>query len=94
MGPRTRAGKNESAATMMITDRRTATKAGLWTCKVPELSGIYFFEASDPAIAKGPMIGMNLPNNIVTPHRMFQNGVASPRPSNPDPLLAAEDVNS
>ena len=25
---------------------------------------------------------------------MFQNGVLSPRPSKPDPLLAAADVNS
>src|SRR6187431_2761230 len=93
-GPRASAGKNESAAMMMITESNTATKAGLSTFNVPELSGIYFFEASDPAIARGPMIGMNLPNNMARPQRIFQKGVASPSPSKPDPLLAAEEVNS
>ena len=93
-GPSASAGKNDSAAIMMITERRTATNAGLSTFSVPELSGINFFEANDPAIASGPMMGINLPNSIHRPHRIFQNGVASPRPSNPEPLFAADEVNS
>src|SRR5215213_7870925 len=87
-GPSVRAGKNESAAIMIITESNTATNAGLSTLRVPELSGTYFFEASDPAIANGPMIGINRPKSIHTPQRIFQNGVASPSPSKPEPLLA------
>ena len=63
-GPSASAGKNDSAAIMMITDSNTATNAGLCTFNVPALSGIYFLEARDPAIAIGPMIGMNLPKSI------------------------------
>lgn len=94
IGPSVNAGKNERAATMMITESSTAINARLSTFNVPLLSGIYFLVAKDPAIANGPMIGINLPNNIASPHRIFQKGVASPKPSKPEPLLAAAEVNS
>ena len=94
IGPSVNAGKKESAATMMITESSTAINAGLSTFNVPLLSGIYFLEANDPAMASGPMIGINLPNNMAIPQRIFQKGVASPKPSKPEPLLAAAEVNS
>src|SRR5262245_41364761 len=93
-GPSVRAGKKDNAAIMIITESNTATNAGLSTFRVPELSGIYFFEASEPAMARGPTIGMNLPKSMQTPQSTFQNGVASVSPSNPEPLFAADDVNS
>lgn len=39
-GPNAKAGKNDRAATMIITERSTATNAGLSTFSVPALSGI------------------------------------------------------
>lgn len=93
-GPSVNAGKKDNAAMMIMTDSNTATNAGLSTFKVPALSGMYFLEARDPAMAIGPMIGMNLPKSIARPHKIFQKGVASPRPSKPEPLLAEADVNS
>ncbi len=94
MGPMVNAGKKDKAAIIIITESNTAMKAKLSTFSVPALSGTYFLAANEPAIANGPMIGMNLPKIITIPQAMFQNGVASPKPSKPEPLLAAEDVNS
>ncbi len=87
IGPSVSAGKNDSAAMMMITHNNTALNATLSTLSVPALSGMYFFDASEPAIANGPMIGMNLASNITKPHMIFQNGVLSLSPSKPDPLF-------
>jgi len=92
-GPSTSAGKNERAATMTMTESNTATNAGLSTFRVPAVSGINFLDANEPAIANGPIIGINLPKIIEIPHRIFQNGVLSPRPSKPEPLFDAADVN-
>jgi hypothetical protein len=39
-------------------------------------------------MATGPMIGINLDNNSTIPVEIFHQGVLSPNPSNPDPLLA------
>ena len=62
--------------------------------RVPALSGIYFFCPRRPAIATCPIIGTNRLNINTIPHDTFQNQVLSPSPSNPEPLLAAQDVNS
>ncbi|MNE40735.1 hypothetical protein D3C80_1347730 [compost metagenome] len=62
--------------------------------RVPLPSGIYFFSASIPAIATGPIIGRKRPNSNTTPVAIFHQGVLSPSPSNPLPLLAVEEVNS
>ena len=72
----------------------TVAKAGVSSFKVPEDSGTNFLAEREPAIAKGPIIGMNLANSITIPLAIFQKGVLSPRPSNPDPLLAEDEVNS
>jgi hypothetical protein len=45
-------------------------------------------------MATGPMIGINLDSNSTIPVEIFHHGVLSPSPSNPDPLLAEEEVNS
>ncbi|MNR27227.1 hypothetical protein D3C85_1444900 [compost metagenome] len=61
---------------------------------VPALSGMCFFFANRPAIAKGPMIGMKRPKSKMTPVKTFQNILLSPKPSKPEPLLALEEVTS
>ncbi|MNE67516.1 hypothetical protein D3C80_1631270 [compost metagenome] len=62
--------------------------------KVPDVSGTGFLTASEPATASMVITEKYRPMNITIPVEIFQNGVASPRPSNPEPLLAAEEVNS
>ena len=88
------AGKNDNAATMNITANVITPNVTVSVLRVPALSGIYFFCAKRPAIATCPMIGMNLLNINTIPHEIFQNHVLSPSPSKPEPLLAAQDVNS
>src|SRR6185312_12965810 len=94
IGPNERAGKKDSAATMRITDRTIIPKVPVSVFRVPALSGMYFFLARIPAIATGPMMGKKRDKSITVPHAIFQKGVLSPSPSNPDPLLAEEEVNS
>ena len=92
MGPSARAGKNESAATIMITTNVISEKVNVSVFNVPALSGTYFFDASSPAMATCPMMGKKRPMIRTIPVEIFQNGVLSAKPSNPDPLFAAEEV--
>lgn len=94
MGPNAKAGKKASAAMMAITANTISPNVAVSVFSVPALSGINFFSASKPAMATGPIIGRNLPNSRTMPVEMFQNGVLSPKPSKPLPLLAAEEVYS
>src|SRR5579859_2780637 len=94
IGPRARAGKKDNAATMMITAKVITPKVPVSVFNVPALSGIYFFFASIPAIATGPIMGRNRDSNITRPQVIFQKGTPSPSPSNPEPLLADEEVYS
>ena len=56
--------------------------------------GARFFGARNPAIAIGSTSAGNRPSRRTTPVAMFQAGLLSDKPSNPDPLLAAAEVNS
>ena len=94
MGPNDKAGKNDKAAMIKITANTMMPKVEVSVLRVPALSGTYFFFAKMPAIATGPIIGKKRANNITVPQAMFQNGVLSPKPSKPLPLLADEEVNS
>ena len=94
IGPKVNAGKKDSAAISRITARVINPKVAVSVFSVPELSGIYFFCANSPAIATGPIIGMNLDSNSTIPVEIFHQGVLSPSPSNQEPLFAAEEVNS
>src|SRR5258708_31155754 len=94
MGPSARAGKKERAATMMITAKVITPKVPVSVFRVPVLSGMYFFFARMPAMATGPMIGRNRDRSITSPQVIFQNGTPSPSPSNPEPLLAEDEVYS
>ena len=94
IGPSAKAGKKQSATTIMIVANTIIPNVPVSVFNVPALSGIYFFFARMPAIATGPIIGMNLANSITIPHVMFQNGTPSPRPSNPEPLFADDDEYS
>ena len=94
MGPKAKAGKKDKAATIAITTKMTKPKVEVSVFKVPELSGINFFSASNPAIATGPIIGKKRPKSNIIPVEIFQNGVLSPNPSKPLPLLAADEVYS
>ena len=88
------AGKNDSAATIMITANVMPANVNVSVFNVPALSGINFFSASKPAIATGHIIGKNLPSSRTIPHETSQNNVLSPNPSKPEPLVADEEVNS
>ena len=94
IGPNASAGKNDKAAMMNMTAKIIMAKVEVSVFKVPALSGTYFFFASIPAMASGPMMGKNLPKIITRPQAIFQKGVLSPSPSKPLPLLAEEEVNS
>ena len=94
MGPNANPGKKSSAPRITTTENNTIPKIGESNFNEPDDSGVYFFAEINPAIAIGPMIGMNLPRSIAIPVPIFQNGVLSPSPSKPDPLFAAEDENS
>ena len=95
IGPKANAVKNDNATRIAITAKTIMPKVAVSAFSVPALSGMYFFFASNPAIATGPMIGKKRDNNITNPHVIFQNtdGV-SPNPSKPLPLLADEEVYS
>src|SRR6218665_291874 len=93
-GPSARAGKNDKAAMIAITAKTIIPNIEVSVFNVPALSGMYFLLASSPAIASGPMIGKKRDSSKTIPVVMFQNGLLSPSPSNPLPLLAALDVYS
>ena len=93
-GPNARAGKNESAATMMITAKTITPNVPVSVFKVPALSGTNFFFARMPAMASGPMMGRNLESNMIIPSLIFQNGEFALKPPNSDPLLADAELNS
>ena len=48
MGPSASAGKNERAATMMMTAKVISEKVPVSVRSVPALSGMHFFDASSP----------------------------------------------
>src|SRR4249920_2464884 len=94
MGPSDKAGKNDSAATIRITENTMIPNVLVSVFNVPADSGTNFFLARIPAIATGPIMGRKRESSMTRPQVMFQNGTPSPRPSKPDPLLAEEDVYS
>ena len=67
-------------------------KVNVSVFSVPEPSGMNFFSARHPAMAIGPIIGINLERRRTIPVEIFHQGVLSPRPSKPDPLFAEEEV--
>ena len=93
-GPSASAGKNDKAAIIAITAKVMIPKIEVSVFRVPALSGMYFLPANKPAIANGPMIGIKRLNSNTIPVVIFQNGLLSPKPSNPEPLLAALEVYS
>ena len=60
----------------------------------PTSVGTRFFSARKPAMAIGSTSAGNRPSKRTTPVAMFHAGLLSARPSKPDPLLAAAEVNS
>ena len=62
--------------------------------RVPLVCGTRFFTARNPASAIGSTSAGNRPRSKTIPVATFQAGVLSPSPSNPEPLLAAAEVNS
>ena len=94
MGPKVKEGKNAKAATIKMMAKTILPKVAVSVAKVPEPSGTKCFFANNPAIATGPIIGKNRPKINTKPVAIFQNGVLSPNPSKPEPLFAADEVNS
>src|SRR4051812_18228043 len=91
-GPNASAGKKLSATTIAITANVIIPNVAVSVFNVPALSGTYFFLASIPAMATGPIMGKKRDNSITIPQVIFQNGTPSPKPSKPLPLLADEEV--
>ena len=52
IGPSANAGTNVNAPTRITTPTRNTTKSGVWVGSVPALTGVAFFRANEPAIAK------------------------------------------
>ena len=77
---------------MMMTAKVIRPNVGVSVASVPALSGTYFLSASRPAIATGPMMGINRPSNMTKPVETFQKKLLSLNPSKPDPLLALDEV--
>ena len=72
MALRSKPGKNDNAATIIMTANTITPKVTVSVLSVPADSGMNFLLASIPAIATGPMIGKNLPTNITIPVLTFQ----------------------
>ncbi|MNV99419.1 hypothetical protein D3C71_1947750 [compost metagenome] len=77
-----------------MTTKVIIPKVNVSVFRVPADSGMYFFEASNPAMATGPMIGRKRPRINTKPVTTFQKMLLSPRPSKPEPLFAAAEVFS
>jgi hypothetical protein len=92
IGPNVSGGKYESAVTITITAIVITPNVAESVLSVPADSGMNFLFARRPAMATGQMIGRNLASNIITPPVTFHQILLSPRPSNPLPLLALQDV--
>ena len=58
IGPNASAGKNANAAIITFTASVNKPNVAVSGFKVPALSGVCFLDASKPAIANGPIIGM------------------------------------
>ena len=67
MGPKDNAGKNVSAPTIKITITKNTIKSGVCVGSVPELDGMIFFLASEPAIASIGIISQYLEKNMANP---------------------------
>src|SRR5271165_6481717 len=93
-GPSTTAGMNERAPTRSTVPRSMKANVRLSVRKVPEEYGTRFFAARKPARAIGKTKAGNRPRSKTMPQATFQAGVLSPSPSKPDPLFAADEVNS
>src|ERR1700730_15729022 len=92
IGPSASGGKYESAVTMTMTAIVIIPNVSVSVLNVPAESGIYFLFAKRPAMATGPMIGMNLASNITTPVVTFHQIQLALRPAKPLPLFAVEEV--
>src|SRR5205814_9387225 len=109
-GPSAATGRNISAPTSSTVPSSTHPNVTVSVRSVPEVNGVGFFPARLAANAIGAMIGMNRPRSITSPVATSQCGAngaggdgflsrsanpyVSPSPSNPDPLLALDEVNS
>ena len=94
IGPKARPIKNERATRMEITAKTMIPNVVVSALRVPADSGMYFFPASSPAIATGPIIGKNLERSMTNPSEMFHHGVVAARPANSLPLFADDDEYS
>ena len=94
IGPKANAGKKVKAAKIYTINTRIIIKVTLSVRSVPTVSLTFFLANIDQAIASCAIIAIYLPKNIARPAVIFQNAVLSAKPSNPEPLFAAEEANS
>lgn len=77
-----------------ITAIRVKQKVGLSSFKLALLSGLTLLLDIIPAIASGKNSGRYRPSSKAITQLIFHQGVLSPKPSKPEPLLAKAEVYS
>src|SRR6476661_3405456 len=93
-GPSVSAGKNDRAVMMRMTAKVMTPNVHESVLSVPADSGMYFLLAKRPTMATGPIMGKYRAMIKAKPVVTFQKTLLSPRPSNPLPLFAVEEVYS
>src|SRR5262249_27150264 len=73
-GPKASAGTKVSAPTSKIVPTSITTNSGRCVGSVPAPGGVYFFIASDPAIASVGMVNQYLAANITIPSAVLYQG--------------------
>ena len=92
MGPRLSAGKNVNAPTIMTVHTSKIVKSGPVTGKVPTDSGVIFFLARFPAMARIGITMKKRPKSITSAVLVLYQSVLAFRPANAEPLFPADDV--
>src|SRR5215510_13697252 len=89
MGPNESAGKYVSAPTMMMVPTRRMTNSEPWVGNVPLVTGISFFAARLPAIARAGIMKRNLAISMSIPRVKLYQGVLALIPAKALPLFPA-----
>ena len=91
-GPRARAGKNVSPATMTIAPTTRPANSGESVGNVPAVTGTRCLRTSEPPMASAGMIRKKRPISIARPWVTVYQSVPVPWPANAEPLLLAAEA--
>jgi hypothetical protein len=87
IGPKASAGMNVRAPTMNTVPMSRPTKRGVCVANVPGLTGITFFRANEPAMARTGTTNQNLDSHMTIPPSTLWKGTFALKPANAEPLL-------